>query len=127
MMAQVLAGKLRTSPIYADEFTKWSRILSELTQEEIIVMATYYSAQESDPTQDGTKMPRALAATAAEMKQRRLCESEDDVRAILQSLGRYGLFLQGSAYGGIVYSCTSRLAELMKLIHIDAVLAEPER
>lgn len=127
MMAQVLAGKLITPPIYADEFTQWSRVLSELTQEEIIVMATYYKSLADAPGQDGTKILRALANTTAELMIKKLCRSEDDVRAILQSLGRYGLFLQQSTFGGINYMCTHRMSELMKLIRIEAVLAEPER
>jgi hypothetical protein len=50
LLAQVLAGSIITKPIYADEFLRWSRILADLTREEILVLGLYLQGYERLPS-----------------------------------------------------------------------------
>lgn len=134
LIAQVMAGSLTTPRIYADEFLRWSRIIADLTQDELITMAAFYKRHErkndgfSGPiTQLRTLIHWQFEQVVAELVASGVAKEEKDVRATLQALGRHGLVLQQPQDGMFVYSVGSNLEALMRLSDIEAVLQEPPR
>jgi hypothetical protein len=125
LLAQIMAGQLVTLPIYASDFLRWSRILTDLTREELIVLAEWYKAFQH-PT--AASQPAGIFhAIAGHLKVDRIIARDEELTSILQALGRTGLIIQNSSFGNLDYSPSPKLDQLMRLVQMDKVLAEPER
>jgi hypothetical protein len=125
MLAQVLVSGLQAPPIYADEFLRWSRILADLSREEIILAATLHSHYEGVPSRVN---PKAFAGAQTELVGTGLVFStEEEMQACATSLTRTGLVVMNSVLGGDAPAPTSRLNALMAIIRIADILADGER
>ncbi|MDR3526902.1 MAG: hypothetical protein P4L57_06445 [Rhizomicrobium sp.] len=130
MLAQILVGALVTPPIYASEFLRWSRIIADLTREEIIVLAHFYRANKEPGFMD-TKLPdyRGLQKRVLlELQRLGVMDKIIDLTSTLGALERTGLVVYSVAgFGGAYHRITPKLEKLMALIRIEDVLAEPNR
>lgn len=131
MLAQVLAGSLATPPIYASEFLRWSRILSDLTAEEIIYLARLHQAYQMPEfdRSDGKKEYSALSKyLQARLISEGVARDGAEVSGILGALQRTGLvFYSAGGFGGAWHKPTRRLSDLLQLIRIEEVISEPLR
>jgi hypothetical protein len=137
MLAQILAGAIAAPPVYASEFLRWSRILADLTTEEIIVLAECHRAFKA-LTANNELAPNVAAwnifkSMAADFKSRHVIGDAAELETIFQALVRTGLVIQqsgatgGALAGGTIYTPSDRLDRLIALIRIDDVLAEIDR
>jgi hypothetical protein len=133
MLAQIMAGLLSaTPPIFANEFLRWSRILADLTHDEIIVLATMHE-EFLKPPHDGAPTVNAwniFGIIAQNLTEKRIIATGEELETILQGLVRTGLVIQqsgatgGAVVGGTIYVPSSRLTELVALIRMDEILSE---
>jgi hypothetical protein len=129
MLAQILAGALVTAPIYASEFLRWSRILADLTREEIIVLAKLHEVH-SMPTMtvgDTKQFQEIDAKMLLDLQAVGVAQSKLEMSMHLGALQRTGLVILHSGYGGSWYVPTPRLDALLALTRLEAVMAEPAR
>lgn len=123
LLAQIIAGLKKNKALEADKFRKWSGILEGLTRDELMLLGK------------GIAVQRDLAAGGPyernEFWQRlrpMLLEggySQDDISALCGSIGRTGLIIFESAFGGGTYTPTSWLSELGELADFESVFAQP--
>jgi hypothetical protein len=131
MLAQIMAGQLVTPPIYANDFLRWSRIVADLSREEIIVIAAFHREFEDPPPSHPERT--IFRRVADSLTKSSVVRSGDDLEAVVQGLSRTGLFIQqsgatgGAMAGGTIYVPSPRLSDLMKLVNIEEVLGEPDR
>lgn len=126
-LAQLLAGELLTPPIYADNFLRWSRVLADLSREELIVLAKFFNAwklPQDDPSLRGI---RTFQYVLKELQEAKVCVDENDFESVLQALTRTGFVISQSGFGRIIYAPTLKLDQIMKLIRIEDVMNEPDR
>lgn len=130
MLAQIMEGALDAPPIYADEFLRWSRVLADLSQEEIIVLVKLQEVHNLPINTVGelkqwnemdAQMLHQLRAIGVVSNKLEL----DSIFGALQRTGLVNYFAGG--FGGAWYQPTPRLAALLALIDTDAAMAEPSR
>ena len=131
MLAGILAGRLAAPPIYASEFLRWSRILADLTTAEIITLGKLHSIYNNQrwATADGNKDYNGLTEHLKEVLiGDGIARNALDVYSILGALQRTGLVVYSAgSFGGSWHLPTPSLDDLLKLIDIEEVLAEPNR
>jgi hypothetical protein len=130
MLAEIMAGKLATPPIYASEFLRWSRLLADLSPEEIIALARLHVAWSDDRWRkaDGNKDPHRVAVHLQEVLVKEgAARNIADVYSILGALQRTGLVVYSASAFHSAHVPTPRLDELLQLITIEEVIAEPDR
>jgi hypothetical protein len=125
LLAQIMAGALVTPPIYASEFLRWSRMLADLTREELIVLAEWYAAFQHPTAKNN--LASIFPAVRGKLLVKRIISEDEELTSILQALGRTGLIVQKSAVGTDIYFTTPRLEHLMRMVRMEEILAEPER
>jgi hypothetical protein len=125
MLARILAGSLKSPPIYAGEFLRWSRVLADLSYEEMIVLAKYHQAFQHQPEKDSQF--EIFRAVYGELSKQGVFSDEDEMRSVLGALQRTGLILFQPGWDNGIYLVSPQLIKLMTLVDMDKVLAEPDR
>jgi len=131
MLAEIMSKKLATPPIYASEFLRWSRLLADLGPEEIITLARFHEVHH-DGAFDKGPGPKDLDGLTKKLEQMLVevgaAKNSLDVQSILGALQRTGLIVYSAGgFGGAWHLPTPRLDELLKLVNIEEVIAEPDR
>lgn len=130
MLAQILAGAVVTPPVYADEFLRWSRVIADLTREEIIVMATLHKVHNMPAMTVGNNKQwnEIDAQMLLDLQGQGVVATKLELDSILGALQRTGLVnYHAGGYGGAWYQPTPRLDAVLQLIRMEVVLAEPDR
>jgi hypothetical protein len=130
MLAQILAGALATPPIYADEFLRWTRILADLSREEIIILAKFHANHNNPILRDdkGMDYNATRDRLQTELMAQGIITDRMELDSILGALLRTGLVLYSAGgFGGAWHLPTPKLDKLVKLANFDAALSEPDR
>jgi len=134
LLAQVFAGMLKQAPpLYADEFMRWSRILADLSREEIILLGAlhrHWSHPGARATVDGAEVDveGVIKGAKAELAgDGKIFASEEEFDLTAAALIRTGLVILMSGYDGAFFpKTTSRLDSLLRIARIEDVLSEPD-
>jgi len=127
LLAQVLVGIIRQGPpLYADEFLRWSRVLADLSREEIILLATLHKHWQENKSSKEVTIP--VAATKAELVgDHKTFATIEEFDLTAASLIRTGLVVLLPGWDGASFpKTTSRLELLLSIARIEDVLAENE-
>lgn len=115
LLAQIIAGMKKNRALEADKFRKWSKIVEHLTRDELLVIGLAYRLERERPADRednfNGKLREAIKSTGYR---------DDEMEALLMSVGSTGLLSSGSAWGGLAYEPTGWLAELGQLADIEA-------
>ena len=121
LLAQVMRGTLMTKPLYPNEFMRWSKILSDLSREEIILLATLQKFQ-SDPKNQNPRL-----STQNELVGRdKVFPNEEEFNATAYALLRTGLIILLNPFGGLSFRASPLVDKLIKFANIEIVLKEPD-
>jgi hypothetical protein len=121
LLAQVIAGLKRNKALEPDKFRKWANILEQLTRDELIVIGKAISisrrmASEGvafNPSEFGNRLRSEIMRSGYQ---------STEVDPLCASLGRTGLLLGASGYGGMmVFLPTPWLDELAALADVEGV------
>lgn len=117
LLAQIIAGLKKHRALEFDSFARWSRILEEMTRDQLLVAGAAFvhdRAGLAPPPNEGstTFWPSFVSA----MRQRGFDESE--LRLHCAALAVHGLLNAASGWGGLVYEPTPWLRELGLLSNI---------
>ena len=132
MLAEIMAKKLTAPPIYASEFLRWSRLLADLSPEEIITLARLHELYHDDSFDNGHGQPKDYRGLTEKLKQTLVeagaAKNSLDVSSILGALQRTGLVVYAAGgFGGAWHLPSPRLDELLNLVNFEEVIAEPDR
>jgi len=126
MMAKILACQIKQRPIYANEFLRHAKRISDLSFEEIAFLATYikYTKQaEISPNADES-VQKTWDRTAAELVPQYF-SSEREMRAVAYGLQRTGLVMAEPAIDSTGYLVLSPLAfEIEKLCSFESAFVD---
>jgi hypothetical protein len=122
LLAQVIAGLKKNKALEPDKFRKWANTLEQLTRDELIVIGKSIALRRALGP-DGThltpgefwKQLRATLETSG--------YQPNEIEPLCASLGRTGLLLSASAYGGMIYLPTPWLDELEPLADVEGITA----
>jgi hypothetical protein len=121
-LAQLLAGEVVRKPMYADDFLRWSGIIAQLSQDELIVLATLH--QEAAAS-DHPQMP--FINTQDKLLKSGVVKDQNDLLGHLQALTRTGFILQGPLGNASMWHFTTAGNRVMEMARMNDVLAEPPR
>jgi hypothetical protein len=120
LLAQVIAGLKRNKALEPDKFRKWANILEQLTRDELIVIGKAIAIKRKMATEEVAFNPNEFSNRPRSELMRSGYQATID--PICASLGRTGLFLGASGYGGVmVYLPTPWLDELGMLADVEGV------
>jgi hypothetical protein len=122
LLAQVIVGLKNNKALQPDKFRKWANTLEQLTRDELIVIGksiaiTRTLGRESmhlTPGEFWKQLRAALETSGYQPK---------EIEPLCASLGRTGLLLPASAYGGMIYLPTPWLDELETLADVEGIVA----
>lgn len=128
LLAKIMAGHTEQAPLYASDFLYYADILSSLRREEIILLGVLYrnwkSAKETlAKNQDKEAYDHAKAELVGSGL---LFVEELELRATLGALGRTGLILASSGYGGTLYRITPMMEKLARTASFEAAVQAEE-
>jgi hypothetical protein len=115
LLAQTIAGLKKYRALEADKFRKWSKIIEDLTRDELLVIGFAYRLEKQRPADReddfNGDLRKAIKGAGYE---------DAELEALLTRVGSTGLLSSASAWGGLAYQPTGWLAELGKLADIEA-------
>lgn len=131
LMASVIDGQCTVGALYADEFLRWAELLSDLSREEVIFLATLYRLEQSlktDTSKTGENSQLEETNTAAKTALvGSVLQTDEEFAITAAALIRTGLILDLSVplLGGIrsQYKTSSRFSRLVTLMDIEGVIA----
>lgn len=116
-LAQVVAGLKKQKGLSEDAFLKWSKIVEQLTRDELLLIGFAYRAMLDRNRGDPREIDKVFRESLAEM-----CKEagiDDDERTFLcAALSRTGILIPVSAWGATVYHPSRLLQELGVLIDL---------
>jgi hypothetical protein len=130
MLAQIIAGELATPPIFASEYLRWSHILADLSRQEIIALAKLHQVHQMPDyfVGDQKQWNEIEARVLLDLQQQGVVSTKIELHSILGALQRTGLVVYSAGgFGGAWHLPSPRLDALLKLVDIEAALAEPDR
>lgn len=112
LLAQIIAGLKKHRSLQLDSFARWSRILEEMTRDQLLVAgaAFVHDRDRLAPQPPDEETITFWPSFIAEMKQRGF--EEPELRLHCAGLAVHGLLSAASGWGGLVYEPTSWLREL---------------
>ena len=125
LLAQVIAGAgdLDQRTFHLSDFRRWSKVLAELTREEIIVLgrtAAVLRELEADQGESSHRAHRLEKRLINDLVgPNRPFALPGQVRATLSALQRFGLFLQVSLFGSNPQDPSPLFDELIRLVNFD--------
>jgi hypothetical protein len=127
LIAQVMAGAIVSTPVYADDFLRWANDLSSLSREEIVALGVMFKNDERAKTQalkdDVDRINFAYTATRVELiGPEKLCATDEQFNGLFGALVRTGLVIPWPGFDNLVYSSSEKLRRLMKVADIDRVV-----
>ena len=127
LLARVVRGLGKHPPIYATDFAKYERLLSDLRREEIFVISELYVRQGHRAINpDGSNVSQAWHAAVQSLVPSTF-PSEDHFRAWASSAQRSGLLIPGKTIDDIDQMVPSPLLnEVMDLVSFEDLLADTE-
>lgn len=117
LLAQIIAGLKKHRALEADKFRRWSKIVEDLTRDELLVIGIAYRLQKQRPDDRKDDFNGNLREDI-----KRAGYNDGDLEALLMSVGSTGLLSSASAYGGLAYEPTAWLAELGQLADVEAAV-----
>jgi hypothetical protein len=121
LLAQAIAGRLRTDTLVADDFLPHADALASLSREEIYLLATMYQIQ----SRFGDAPPINELWLPTVQKLEALGWSKDDVSATAARAMRSGYVLAASAWGALSFRPSYLFLELCKTVDFaDALRRE---
>ncbi|MCU1340467.1 MAG: hypothetical protein JWO19_6048 [Bryobacterales bacterium] len=123
LLAQVIARLKKNKALEPDKFRKWANILEQLTRDELMVLGKAISIRRKMAAE-------GVAFNANDFSNRLRSElvasgyQSTVIDPLCASLGRTGLFLPATGYGGVmVYLPTSWLDELGMLADVESAVS----
>ena len=113
LLAQVIAGMKKKRALDPDRFRRWSKVVEQLTRDELLVVGFAYQELKREANVDdfNNNLREKLKGAGY---------NESEVEALLTSVGSTGLLSSASAWGGLAYRPTAWLSELGDLADIEA-------
>jgi hypothetical protein len=121
MLAAVINGQILERAVYADEFYRWADVLASLSRDEIVVLGLYMRLMPEPAQQDPVAVASAVFAELAD----KTWDDFESIRGAMLRTGFLSLRVTGGAVGdgsSVIYMPTRRLAELSRLVDVEAVL-----
>jgi hypothetical protein len=114
LLAQVIAGMKKHRALESDEFRKWSKVIEHLTRDVLLVVGFAYRLAKERPADRRDDFNGALRQAI-----KHAGYANDELEALLMSVGGSGLLSSASAWGGLAYEPTRWLLELGKLADVE--------
>ncbi len=128
LMAQMIAGTLQPGfALRADELAHYSGILSQLTRDEIQLVATMWRLQESFEDRKDVSDQEKLVAIhneAIESLVPSVFPTKDEYTSVATSATRFGLILVRSVWGGSRFDLAPVVAKLIRLSSFESAIAK---
>jgi hypothetical protein len=129
LLAQAIAGNENERTFAPDEFRRWARIISELTRDEVLVLAGLLKAdiqaQANGKSGDGSQNVGDLCAEAMAGPGKPF-KAQGEVRACLSALIRTGFVELVSYYGTMGFIPTSNLHAIARVISFEEAIRESD-
>lgn len=124
LMAMTIKGIAQQPPIYASRFLRYAEILSTLTRDEVIAIATLYR---NERNQDQSSASEDDARANARVRTRdelvpSYFSTERHLEYVLQAATRTGLVIAQSGWGSLVYETSPLTDELLGLASFEEAL-----
>jgi hypothetical protein len=121
LLAQGIAGRLRTNTLVADEFLPHADALAALSRDEVILLATMYAVQ----SRFGDAPPLNELWQPTVQKLEGIGWSKDHIQAVAGRALRSGYVLAASAWGALAFRPSPQYLDLCKTIDFaDALRRE---
>jgi hypothetical protein len=126
LLAQVFTRIVQqTPPLYADEFLRWSRVLADLSREEIILLATLHKHWQKNRNEPEATIP-VNAAKGELVGKYKTFSTDEEFHLTAAALIRTGFLILLPGFEAYPKT-TSKLESLLQIVRIDDVLAEDEK
>lgn len=127
LLAQSVAGLLKSDKLYADEFQRYKEVLSRVSRDQALILGRFLKCWDDASKQ--TQDPEEVERNARESLKNQLVPSEfstiDHLVAVCASASGLGLLTPASGFGTIVYSPSPFLMEISRIVDFtDAVEVE---
>ena len=119
LLAQIIAGLKKFRAFEADKFRRWSKIVEDLTRDELLVVGIACRLERQRPADRNDNFSNDLRAAI-----KHAGYNDRELEALLMSVGATGLLSSASAFGGLAYEPTAWLAELGQLADLEAAAAK---
>lgn len=120
LMAKVMVGQILRDQLYADEFNRFAAALAGLSRQELIALSCLHMAHDDSTLGEATSYQKAIKIAVPFHFQ-----SMKHLEMHLVSAGRSGLVVSHPVLGGMSYSPSPLLNELVQLADFqDALRAE---
>lgn len=129
LLAQAIAGKADEKTFAPDEFRRWARVLSELTRDEVLVLAGLLKAEkqsaENARTGEGTQNIGDLCVEAMS-REGGPFKTPKEVRSYLCALMRTGFVEPVAYFGEMGFVPTTALHLVAQMVSFEEALQEAE-
>lgn len=124
LLMQIVVGLKRNKALDGDAFRRWAGILEHMTRDELMLIgqAIIIQRRKQEGVQGIDENFWQLLKDAMEAGRYSVAE----VPALAASVGRYGVLIPVSAYGGIAYRPSPWLEELASLVDHSALISADE-
>jgi hypothetical protein len=124
LMAMTINGITEQPPVYASRFLRYAEILSTLTRDEVVAIATLYR---NERNQDQSSVSEDDARASARVRTREelvpsYFSTERHLEYVLQAATRTGLVVAQTGWGALVYETTPLADELAGLASFEEAL-----
>lgn len=118
LLAQGIAGRMRTNTLVADDFLPHAEVLASLSRDEIVLLAELYRVHLAEDTD------RRWGVLLASMKKD---WSEDKIRAVAGRVTSSGYVVSNTSFGSLTYSVSPMMLELCTTIDFHDALRREDQ
>lgn len=126
LLAKAMVGLAERDKLFSDEFNKHVLVLSQLSRDQIFILARYYGIYqvERNETTDRQQIATFSWQTLVKAMVPDEFETEQHIEVILAQCAALGLMLPNSAIGGPSYLFSPLMNEISELVKFHDVLNE---